>query len=520
MKFTEAQVRRWLPWVGACFGAASVIVFTATYGIGTSPDGVYYISVARNLLAGQGFIGFDDTLFVHWPPFYPMLLALPGLMGIDPQEGVRYLHALLIGGTVYVALYTLKQHIQSIQWLVFLTIALVVSKPIMYVGIRAMSEPLFGLIVLGFVLGFIAFSEKPSWGLLSFVAVCAALAFVTRYMGFVCVIMGVGVLVTRSSGWAERFRYILVFSTIACLPIGGWLLRNLHHTGTLTGARYASAYGIGANAEMVLEAIGLFFFPDEVPLIIRSGAVVLLLIALSIGAYGVYQRERTKTSQMGRLIWGMRVFCVTYVVLLVIVRSLFASDILNMRLLYPIYVPLVILIGIVVDRYRRRLHVYPWLYRLIIFAFCLWLIYSVAYTIRIGYFSFTRGSAGFAYQEWVKSELMDAVGHLSDDSVLLSNYAGAVHWHTRLPAHKSVQLYKGQPQRNTERLQTLVSSVAVANRPMYLAWFEQPMYEERYIIYFASPGQLAKHVTVREVERVADGVLYELLPSNTAPVHQ
>ena len=43
----------------ALLGAFIVFFLTGKYGIGLSPDSIYYISVARHVANGAGFIGYD-----------------------------------------------------------------------------------------------------------------------------------------------------------------------------------------------------------------------------------------------------------------------------------------------------------------------------------------------------------------------------------------------------------------------------------------------------------------------------
>ena len=62
-------------------GALVVFFGTSRFGIGISPDSVNYISCARELIKGNGFISYDGTPFTLWPPLYPTLLGILGLLG-------------------------------------------------------------------------------------------------------------------------------------------------------------------------------------------------------------------------------------------------------------------------------------------------------------------------------------------------------------------------------------------------------------------------------------------------------
>ncbi len=59
----------------AALGAGLVLLRLASYGPGMPWDAVNYITVARNLLAGNGLVGLDGVPLRYWPPLYPALLA-------------------------------------------------------------------------------------------------------------------------------------------------------------------------------------------------------------------------------------------------------------------------------------------------------------------------------------------------------------------------------------------------------------------------------------------------------------
>ena len=101
----------------AVLGAVLVLLQNHTYGPGLHWDSVNYIGVARSLLAGEGFTQFGGLTYNAWPPLYPILLAMPGLLfGIDPHAAAGPLNALLFGLTVFAAARWLLERITS-RWL-------------------------------------------------------------------------------------------------------------------------------------------------------------------------------------------------------------------------------------------------------------------------------------------------------------------------------------------------------------------------------------------------------------------
>ena len=60
-----SALRRVLPWIPLALlgliGVSLVLAGTSRYGVGLSPDSTVYVSVARNLLAGRGYVTFDGA---------------------------------------------------------------------------------------------------------------------------------------------------------------------------------------------------------------------------------------------------------------------------------------------------------------------------------------------------------------------------------------------------------------------------------------------------------------------------
>src|SRR2546425_258486 len=77
-------------------GAAMVLVAAAGHGAGLTPVSVGYVSVARSLLAGKGFVDWTGQPFVDQPPLFPLALASIGwLARADPLSAVPLFNAVV-----------------------------------------------------------------------------------------------------------------------------------------------------------------------------------------------------------------------------------------------------------------------------------------------------------------------------------------------------------------------------------------------------------------------------------------
>lgn len=97
----------------AAMGAGLVLARGATYGPVLHYDSINYIAVARNLLAGEGFINFSGSDYTLWPPLYPLLLAAVSLGRFDPLNAAGPLNAAIFGLTIFVLGQYLRHRLQS-----------------------------------------------------------------------------------------------------------------------------------------------------------------------------------------------------------------------------------------------------------------------------------------------------------------------------------------------------------------------------------------------------------------------
>src|SRR5215216_5970785 len=79
-------------------------VATSRYGAGVSSDSTKYLSVAQNLLAGNGLYDHKGFPLLSWPPLYSIILAgLSGLTGMDVFVAGWYFNVFLFGLNVFLS---------------------------------------------------------------------------------------------------------------------------------------------------------------------------------------------------------------------------------------------------------------------------------------------------------------------------------------------------------------------------------------------------------------------------------
>ncbi len=216
------------------------LLFMTKSGIGTSPDSVTYIGVARNLLEGKGvsvpFGRVIDSPLTQHPPLYPIVLALIGFLGIDPLTGARWLNIFLFGTLILFVGLSIKYHTSNSIWMpVFGSFLVLTSAVTLGIHSFAWTEPLFILLVFGGLALLAAYLDNSKWVFLVSASFLIGMATLTRYVGVAVIAAGfLGIMLLQDGKFLKKFRDAIFFGLISFLPIIIWLMRNSLSTNSVT----------------------------------------------------------------------------------------------------------------------------------------------------------------------------------------------------------------------------------------------------------------------------------------------
>ena len=342
----------------AGLGTANILVRTATYGAAVTTDSVYFLSVATNFLAGEGWRHFTGNPMVTWPPLFPLLLAAGGWVGIDPVAAGGWINAASFGLTILAAGCWLRSHLRS-RWLVLVATApIATSLSLSHWGAHFKAELLFVLLTLLALIQLESFLSRRTTAPLWWAAVFTALTAITRYPGVALIAAGVLLLLPLA-----RLRYVLVFGAVSSLPLLAVLARNWAATGDLTrvtGGRDAikpSGQSLSAGLGQTVEVFHEWIVPPNTP----DGFAYLLWLAVAAvvlaSAVVILHTARRSDPEAAPLSFGLGpvlpfgAFAVTYIVFLVVVVPLTARQGVDSRYLLPIYVPLLLTAVFLLDRF-------------------------------------------------------------------------------------------------------------------------------------------------------------------------
>ncbi len=229
---TPADSARSANWQWLIFGAlgllaAGLVLARQThFGPGLTPDSSTYVSVARSLVDGEGFVAFYGDLQL-FPPLFPLVVAVGGVFGVDAIVAAAWVNAGASGGAVWLVGGWLHRRGAPALLSIGAAAAAALSLPMARVGAYVWSESLFVFLV---VLSLSLLDRHVRNGgrrTLLLAAICAALCCLTRYVGFAVVAGGVVVLAVAGRGAVTmRLRRVVGCAAIALAPIGLWMVRG------------------------------------------------------------------------------------------------------------------------------------------------------------------------------------------------------------------------------------------------------------------------------------------------------
>ena len=332
----------------AGLGAALALARGLTHGPALHWDSVNYIGVARNLLAGIGFLNFDGSFYDLWAPLYPAALAAATLGVFDPLQVAGPLNALCFGLTLLVGGRFLARRLRSPFLRIWAPVVLTLSLPLGEMAWWALSEPLFVLLTTLALVHADGYLENRRTSSLLGAAVFTALAWQTRYLG-IALAAAVGLLLLLFPGvpFRRRLRPAALFGSIAGLPMALWLLRNLLVFGAVVWNRKSVDYATG---EILGDMAGFLsgwaeFDPSGWPL----AAAALLLPAGAVFLRGKAAGASSCFSWRPATVFGL--FAVLYLGLLFV--ALMTGNTwhgVQWRFLVPAYIPFLVAAAVALDR--------------------------------------------------------------------------------------------------------------------------------------------------------------------------
>lgn len=479
-----------------------MLVATSRYGVGLSAESAAHIAAARNLAAGHGYRSFDDTPYTAWAPLLATVLAIPGLIGVDPVTGARFLNALTMAGIVYASGLLLSRHLRSKSLCLIAAGAVALSPALHRVSTMACPGPLYALLVLSFVLATGRFLRQPQPSSCNLVAGLAALCVLQSGAGFAVVALGVLACTLAETTWSRRWMYLAVFIAISCVPVAAWVLHGYWQTGSVNGwPPTASFDSFVRNRDAAVDIATAWFLPASVPLFVRR-ALVGAVFCGAIGAmwFGRHRLARGTGNSL-RPLWPCVVWLLPHAAFLLVARPAASSlGPLRESALAPAFVFVLLLCFVTIDRLAtlgasvatRRGAIAA----LTAGACGLWLVYPlirVSHNVRV----WTRdGAGGYSHEAWRQSPSVIWLRDRRPANPVYSNGAEALYLLAGIGARPI-----------PPRAQTLAAMASDVTESAQLVWFDRLQRDE-----LRDLEDLTTTLCLERLERFSDATVYAILP--------
>jgi 4-amino-4-deoxy-L-arabinose transferase-like glycosyltransferase len=260
--------------------AVAMLVATAS-GLGVSPDGVAYLSLADELRTGGSPYATLAPSPTHYAPFWAIVVgAVAGVTGIDDLLGIgRILNALLAASIPVLVYASVRRAAAAPVWWGVLAAAVVAFLfGLFRLSVRALTEPLFVVLLLAALLLVEIGADRRSRRILLAAAAVAAMAVMTRFAGAVLVVpLAVAAWRAAPSG-LRRVVDTATVTAIALVPTAVWALAA-PDTTTSTHLDAESRGGLTQIIDSIVEAGYVIVAPPSTgfadPLYLLLGALTL-----------------------------------------------------------------------------------------------------------------------------------------------------------------------------------------------------------------------------------------------------
>jgi len=396
-------------------------------GLYVSPDSVFYVGTARNLLGGAGFrspAGLQPL--GHFPPLFTVVIAAVGRLGLDPLDAARVVNIAVVGAIVVLVGVVLRSLTGSVPAALVGATLTAAAVDVLTLSAAALSEPLFVLLALAGLVALGHYLDRRRPVVLVAASALVALAVLTRYVGVALIVAGAAMLLWRGSeGRFHGAGDATLFGAIALSPSLAWLAWAGLVDGTGGRALVVHVFG-GEYLAQAPRPLGRWLAPWPGPPI---GPVVALVVV--VAAVVFVRRHPSRPSATSALPPLLAVFAVVYLAVLVANRVLIdATGRLDARFLMPLHPIAILLVVPVVHRLRAE--------RVVAIAAGALVVAQVAGGLAWAAGGFTDDSVrrrGYTARAWRESPVVARVSLVDPTEPVYSNGFDAVFFLTGRVVH-------------------------------------------------------------------------------------
>jgi hypothetical protein len=483
---------------------------TSRYGAGVSSDSTKYLSVAQNLLAGNGLYDHKGTPLLSWPPLYSILLAgLSGLTGLDIFVVGWYFNVFLLGLNVFlsgVIFYHVFPDTPLYAYLAAIFVLLSISS--LRIHATIISDPFYLTLTLAFLIAVEGYAKERSYRAFAGMVILSVLAPLLRYVGLaITATAGIVILIENRNSVRTFLRDGFILGILSVLPIAWWLLvHNVMMHGSLWGLS-GQPVNVGENISMALTKMLHWFVPYLtflMPVLMRPW-IPLIALALILFLLNRNHAEHGRAwvrSFAAPAVYPTMIYAAVYFIALALtVISQDHRDLFSDRYYVILLVPVAILILFTFDKLILPHLNLSFRQPALLLLFIFWSIYPVyaigEYLLEAREQGEPSGGNMFnnrIYREMPVVARMLKIRAEQPHETFYSNYVDAVWFYTRQPVSllpfvddDAPTIYAGWPY----------------DQPGYIIWFEPNEYK-----HYLAPQKIAEFAEVKLIYEGKGGQIY------------
>ncbi len=474
-------------------------IATSKYGAGVSSDATKYLSVAQNLLDGNGLYDHKGGPLLSWPPLYSVLLAaLSWLTGLDVFVAGWYFNVFLLGLNVFLSGVIFSRVFPDKPlYAVLATLFVFLSISSLRIHANISSDPFYLTLTLGFLVSVHDYIMRRSYVAFAWMVLFSILGPLQRYVGLaITVTAEIVILIENRKSLRTLLRDGFILGLASVLPITWWLLvRNMMTYGSLYGVG-PQVVDIWTNTSMALTKMLHWFVPYLsflMPILTRP-LVPLSILAMALVLLNRNSRANVESwlrSLMASALYPALIYAIVYFAALSFtVVTADHRDLFSDRYYVILLVPTAILIFLTFDQLvLPHLRVSPQqVQAVLLLVFGLWALYP--------FYSFSEylqeatergepsGANMFNNQVYHDMDIVVELRRLREqhpEKTFYSNYSDAVWFWTRKP---------------------VTPSLVIADDPVdtYTGW---PHDKSGYLVWF-EPNEYKHYLPPEEIEEIAN----------------
>ena len=409
---------------------SGLLVVTANWsGVGWSWDTSDYVAVGRNFANGNGLLDVTGIPMTVRPPGLSILIGICDLLGLNVNLTVQILNVICAIVTVLGTFHLLQIAKVKKNVALIATAFVAFSPALLWQYSMIWSEPPFVALV---VLAIIVALRPTSASKFTLLVILFISLFFVRYVGPVF-----AVSVALGAAWFDRRKLGLIRSAltnfaillVSLVPVWYWLQRNQNIDGTLTGARtpaggsllnplmtFTATLGSWVTASPVEGGIYLSWndYPDNTKIL---GILVFITVAILLIIYFLPQSRAENLESGSNVLLLGGAIALIYVAFSAYRFVHFELGPLDNRMMIPIFVPLILIVTVLVD----RMNLSSTLLRNVFLAVSVMFLVFQATSSANDALRFGRDGRYWAAKEFQTQPIHKFVKDLPVDSSLMSN---------------------------------------------------------------------------------------------------